>query len=97
MEKIETLELLEIKSLCKKYGIGVIGDKKTLIKNLKYYLDPVQDVLNTHQGRKLPQGKTIVGVKVSEKERINRILKSKGSFMYYSLGYQYYLVDKDLV
>jgi hypothetical protein len=97
MEKIETLELPEIKSLCKKYGIGVIGDKKTLIKNLKYYLDPVQDVLNTHQGRKLPQGKTIVGVKVSEKERINRILKSKGSFMYYSLGYQYYLVDKDLV
>lgn len=97
MEKIETFELPEIKSLCKKYGIGVIGDKKTLIKNLKYYLDPVQDVLNTHQGRKLPQGKTIVGVKVSEKERINRILKSKGSFMYYSLGYQYYLVDKDLV
>jgi hypothetical protein len=97
MKKIETLELPEIKSLCKKYGIGVIGDKKTLIKNLKYYLDPVQDVLNTHQGRKLPQGKTIVGVKVSEKERINRILKSKGSFMYYSLGYQYYLVDKDLV
>jgi len=54
-------------------------------------------VLNTHQGRKLPVGKTIVGVKVSEKERIHRILKSKGTFLYYSLGYQYYLVDKDLV
>jgi hypothetical protein len=54
-------------------------------------------VLNAHQGRKLPVGKTIVGVKVSEKERINRILKSKGTFLYYSLGYQYYLVDKDLV
>jgi hypothetical protein len=35
MEKLETLDLIEIKSLCKKYGIGVIGDKKTLIKNLK--------------------------------------------------------------
>jgi hypothetical protein len=96
MEKLETLELQEIKSLCKKYGIGVVGDKKTLIKKLKYFLDPIQDVLNTHQGRKLPQGKTIVGVKVSEKERINQILKSKGTFMYYSLGHQYYLVDKDL-
>lgn len=95
MEKLELLDLLEIKSLCKKYDIGVVGDKKTLIKKLKYFLDPIQDVLNTHQGRKLPQGKTIVGVKVSEKERLNRILKSKGVFMYYALGYQYYLVEKD--
>jgi hypothetical protein len=97
MEKLETLDLQEIKVLCKKYDIGYVGDKKTLIKKLKYFLDPIQDVLNTHQGRKLPVGKTIVGVKVSEKERINRILKSKGTFSYYSLGYQYYLVDKDLV
>lgn len=95
MEKLESLDLQEIKSLCKKYDIGTVGDKKTLIKKLKYFLDPIQDVLNTHQGRKLPQNKMIVGVKVSEKERLNRILKSKGTFMYYSLGYQYYLVDKD--
>ena len=33
----------------------------------------------------------IVGVKVSEKEKINNILKNKGQFLYYSLGYQYYL------
>jgi hypothetical protein len=97
MENLETLDIQEIKALCKQYEIGVVGDKKTLIKKLKYFLDPIQDVLNTHQGRKLPSGKTIVGVKVSEKERINRILKSKGNFLYYSLGYQYYLVDKDLV
>jgi hypothetical protein len=94
MEKLETLDLIEIKSLCKKYGIGVIGDKKTLIKNLKYFLDPVQDVLNTHQGRKMPPGKMIVGVKSKEKEKLNSILKGKGKFLYYSLGYQYYLVNK---
>jgi hypothetical protein len=96
MENLELLDVLEIKSLCKKYDIGVVGDKKTLIKKLKYFLNPIQDVLNVHPGRKLPQGKAIVGVKTSEKEKLNLILKSKGIFMYYSLGYQYYLVDKDL-
>ena len=35
--ELDKLDLVEIKSLCKKHGIGVIGDKKTLIKNLKYY------------------------------------------------------------
>jgi bifunctional pyridoxal-dependent enzyme with beta-cystathionase and maltose regulon repressor activities len=28
MENLNTLELTEIKSLCKKHGIGVVGDKK---------------------------------------------------------------------
>ena len=32
MEKLETLELAEIKLLCKKHGVSIIGDKKTLIK-----------------------------------------------------------------
>jgi hypothetical protein len=96
MEKLETLELPEIKLLCKKYGIGVVGDKKSLIKNLKYFLDPVPDTLNTHSGRKLPDGKKIVGVKVSEKEKINTILKNKGTFLYYSFGYHYYLINKQL-
>jgi len=94
MENLELLELQEIKSLCKKYNIGVIGDKKTLIKKLKYFLDPVQDVLNTHQGRKIPKDKEILGVKISDKETLNKVLKSKGTFLYYSLGYQYYLVSK---
>ena len=96
MEKLETLELPEIKSLCKKYGISTVGDKKSLIKNLKYFLDPVVETLNTHPGRKLPDGKEIVGVKTNEKERLNQILKNKGSFLYYSFGYNYYLVSKEL-
>ena len=94
MEKLELLELQEIKSLCKKYNIGVIGDKKTLIKKLKYFLDPVQDVLNTHTGRKLPKEKEIVGVKVDSTQNINSVLKRKGQFLYYSLGHNYYLADK---
>lgn len=94
MENLDTLDLQEIKQLCKKYGIGTIGDKKTLIKKLKYFLDPVQDVLNTHTGRKIPKDKEIVGVPVTSTEKINVVLKKKGQFLYYALGYQYYLVDK---
>ena len=56
--------------------------------------DPVEDVLNTHPGRKLPKDKQIVGIKVTDKEGINSVLKKKGSFLYYSLGYHYYLTDK---
>ena len=94
MEDLNKLELPEIKSLCKQYGIGAVGDKKTLIKKLKYFLDPVEDVLNTHPGRKLPKDKKIVGVKVTKQEDINSVLKKKGQFLYYSLGYQYYLVSE---
>ena len=94
MEDLNKLELPEIKSLCKQYGISVVGDKKTLVKKLKYYLDPVEDVLNTHPGRKLPKGKKIVGVKVDNQENINNVLRKKGQFMYYSLGHQYYMVPE---
>jgi hypothetical protein len=94
MENLDTLDLQEIKSLCKKYGIGTVGDKKTLTKKLKYFLDPVQDVLNTHTGRKIPKEKEIVGVSPNSTEKTNIALKKKGQFLYYSLGYNYYLVDK---
>jgi hypothetical protein len=96
MEKLETLSLPEIKNLCKKYDIGTIGDKKDLIKKLKYFLDPVEGTLNQHTVRKLPPNKKIVGLKVSEKDKLNLILKNKGSFLYYSFGFQYYIVDKQL-
>ena len=94
MEDLNKLELPEIKLLCKQYGIGTVGDKKNLIKKLKYFLDPIEDVLNTHPGRKLPKDKKIVGVKISDKELINSILKKKGQFLYYSLGYHYYMVTE---
>jgi len=94
MENLDTLDLQEIKSLCKKYGVGTVGDKKTLIKKLKHYLDPIQDTLNTHTGRKIPKGKEIVGVSPNSTEKTNIALKKKGQFLYYSLGYNYYLVDK---
>jgi hypothetical protein len=96
MENLNDLPLPDLKNLCKKYGISVVGDKKSLIKNLKYFLDPVEGTLNTHSGRKLPDGKKIVGVKIDEKDKVNLILKNKGTFLYYSFGYHYYLVSKQL-
>ena len=48
MEDLNKLELPEIKTLCKQYGIGTVGDKKSLIKKLKYYLDPVEDVFDSY-------------------------------------------------
>ena len=96
MENLDTLDLQEIKSLCKKYEISPVGDKKDLIKKLKYFLDPVEGTLNQHSGRKIPPNKKIVGLRVSEKDKLNLILKNKGSFLYYSFGYQYYIVDKQL-
>jgi hypothetical protein len=95
MEDLNKLDLPEIKALCKKYGIGTVGDKKDLIKKLKYFLDPIEDVLNTqHPGRKLKKDQKIVGVKVSDQEKINSTLKGKGQFLYYSLGHHYYLVTE---
>ena len=94
MENLDTLQLQEIKTLCKKYNISTVGDKKSLIKKLKYYLEPVQDVLNTHTGRKVPKNKEVVGAKVDSNQEINSLLKRKGQFLYYSLGYNYYSVDK---
>ncbi len=49
MENLNDLGLPEIKSLCKKYDIGTVGDKKDLIKKLKYFLDPVEGTLNVHR------------------------------------------------
>jgi hypothetical protein len=94
MEDLTKLELPEIKILCKQYGIGVVGDKKSLIKKLKYYLDPVVGTLNTHPGRKLNANQKIVGITISDKEKRNEIIKNKGQFLYYSLGYQYYMVTE---
>lgn len=94
MENLDTLQLQEIKTLCKKYNISTVGDKKSLIKKLKYYLEPVQDVLNTHTGRKVPKNKEVVGANAHSNQEINSLLKRKGQFLYYSLGYNYYSVDK---
>ena len=43
MEKLDTLDLLEIKQLCKKYGIGTVGDKKSLIKKLSEWIIDILD------------------------------------------------------
>lgn len=96
MENLENITLTEIKKLCEKYNVKPVGTKKSLIKKLEYYIKPVVSTLNSHNGRKLPKDKKIIGLKVSEKDKLNKVLKSKGNFLYFSMGYHYYLVDKQL-
>jgi hypothetical protein len=81
MENLNSLDLVAIKSLCKKYGIGTIGEKKELIKKLKYFLDPIDDVLNTHPGRKLPPEKKIIGIKLSERNLTKPLRKKVNSYI----------------
>jgi hypothetical protein len=50
--------------------------------------------LNAHPGRKLQKDQKILGIKVSDQEKINATLKRKGQFLYYSLGHHYYLVTE---
>jgi hypothetical protein len=57
-------------------------------------LDPVEGTINTHTGRKLNKNQKIVGAKLFEKEKINELLKNKGQFLYYSMGFNYYLVTE---
>lgn len=96
MEHLNKMDILELKNLCKKYSVSTIGSKKDLIKRLEYFLEPIKDVLNDHKGRKLNLDKKIVGIKINYKNDLNIVLKNKGKFLYYSLGYHYYLVDKHL-
>lgn len=51
--ELEKLSTDELKLLCKQYNIVISGDNNTLLKKLKYYIEPLNDVLNNHSGRKL--------------------------------------------
>lgn len=94
MEELSKLDLTEIKSLCKKHGIGIVGDKKSLIKKLNYYLEPVKGTLNTHPNRKFNDDQKIVGIHVHDREKLNSVLKKKGRFLYYSMDFFYYVVKE---
>ena len=49
MEDLTKLELPEIKILCKQYGISIVGDQKSLIKKLKYFLEIQRSFLENGQ------------------------------------------------
>tara|TARA_R110000803_G_scaffold90401_3_gene157721 strand:- start:5289 stop:5612 length:324 start_codon:yes stop_codon:yes gene_type:complete len=98
-EELKKLSLFEIKLICKRYNLKRTGTKSILINSILSYLKPNPVVINIPTEYKLPKDKKIIGLKLDEpnkrtqlgKLREKQIIKE----LYYSMGVNYYLVDKD--
>jgi hypothetical protein len=92
------LSLVELKNLCKNRRLPYGGTKKQLVKQLNDFEKPTPIVINDHKHLDLPTGKKVVGVKMGDKEKSQRIgkerEKGKVRFMYWSMDVHYYMVDK---
>jgi len=45
--------------------------------------------------KKETKGKKIVQIEFDNQTKHNSVLKNKGQFLYYSMGYKFFLVDKN--
>jgi hypothetical protein len=103
MEMIKTelkkLHLVELKSLCKERGIQYGGTKTQLINRLIDFEKEPAVVVHSHPNSLSPQGKKIVGAKLTDHElrvRIGKeIEKNRAQMLYYSMGVHYYQVNED--
>ena len=93
------LSLVELKNICKNRRLSYSGSKKQLVKRLNDFEKPTPIVINDHKHLDLPKGKKVVGVKMGDKEKSQRIgkerEKGKVRFMYWAMDVHYYMVDKD--
>lgn len=98
-EQLNKLSLVEIKQICKKYFLTLSGTKSELINNILDSQTPEPEVLSLPKEYKAPQGKKVIGVKMSEQNKQIQIgrLREKNMVLglYYAMGSHYYLVDKD--
>lgn len=97
--ELNKLHLVELKTLCKERGIQYGGTKTQLINKLIEYEKEPPVVVHSHPNSLSPQGKKIVGAKLSDNElriRIGKeIEKGKAQLLYYSMGVHYYQVNED--
>jgi hypothetical protein len=95
----DKLSLIELKNLCKSRRLPYGGSKNQLVKRIKDFERPVPVTINDHKGFDLPKGKKIVGVKMGDKEKSQRVgkEKEKGKVknLYWSMDVFYYMVDSD--
>src|SRR6056300_1384220 len=93
------LSLVELKNLCKNRRLPYGGTKKQLVKRLNDFEKPIPIVINDNKHLDIPKDKKVVGVKMGDKEKSQRIgkerEKGKVRFMYWSMDVHYYIVDKD--
>lgn len=98
-EDLKKLSLVELKILCKQYGLHRTGTKTQLIKKILDLTKPEPIVVNSYSHYKLPPDKKIIGLKIDESEKRVQLgkIREKGKVkdLCYSMGVHYYIVDKD--
>lgn len=97
-EQLKETSLVELKILCKKYGLSITGTKGTLITRILTAEKPDKPVFNKHNNNETPQGKKIIGIEISDTEKyveMGKLVESrKAELFYYSMGVHYYIVNK---
>jgi len=98
-ENLKNLSLVELKLICKELHINRSGTKTQLINSIVELMKPSPKIVSIPKEYKPPKDKKVVGIKMNENEKQVQIgkLKEKGltRFLYYSMGTNYYLVDKE--
>ena len=98
-ENLKKISLVEIKLICKEYGLHRSGTKTSLINSIVDFNNPTPVTVNLPTEYKSPKGKKVVGLMISENEKRIQIgkLREKNNVkeLYYSMGVHYYEVDKD--
>ena len=98
-ENLNKLSLVELKVICKNLRLKLTGTKSQLIKSIIDLMKPQPEVVSIPKDFKIPRGKKIIGLKLSEHDKRIQIgkLRQKNNVtdLYYSMGVHYYIVDKD--
>ena len=98
-ENLKKISLVEIKLICKEYGLHRSGTKTSLINSIVDFNKPTPVTVNLPTEYKSPKGKKVVGLMISENEKRIQIgkLREKNNVkeLYYSMCVHYYEVDKD--
>lgn len=98
-EDLKKLSLVELKLVCKDLHIGITGTKSQLIKSIVDLMKPEPEIVSIPKDYKPPKGKKVIGLKMSEHEKLVQLgkLREKGKVqdLYYATGAHYYLVDKE--
>jgi len=96
---LQSLHFVQLKKICKDYRINYGGTKTQLISRILEANKPATPVLNNHPASLSPSDKKIIGVFNGETENAQQVGRQvemkKATFLYYSIGVRYYIVDKD--
>lgn len=99
IEELKKLSLQELKIMCSDYSLSRAGTRSELIKRIWEFIKPEPITLNRHQDINTPKGRKIIGIKLDETEKQKQIglQREKGNVvtLYYSMGVNYYEVNKD--